>query len=104
MGVDIPTYYSPLINSVKGFKKLSLTERNAIHLRCYKIKRKKRAMTLTNQNLIMLSKFASKAKKHIGLVKAVEMFNDEQYASDVLSQAMLSENPELVDLTKKNKF
>lgn len=61
-------------------------------------------MTLTNQHLIMLSKFASKAKKHIGLVKAVEMLNDEQYACDILSQAMLSNNPELVDLTKKISY
>lgn len=58
-------------------------------------------MTLTNQNLIVLSKFAMKAKKHIGLVKAMEMLNDEQYACDILAQATLSNNQELVDLTKK---
>lgn len=58
-------------------------------------------MTLTNQNLMTLSKFALKAKKHIGLVKAVEMFNNQQYACDILVQATLSDNDELIDLTKK---
>ncbi|PPC88366.1 MAG: hypothetical protein CTY37_01205 [Methylotenera sp.] len=58
-------------------------------------------MTLTNQNLIVLSKFASKAKKHIGLVKVADMVNNEQYAIDIFAQAALSANQELVDLTKK---
>lgn len=58
-------------------------------------------MTLTNQNLMTLSKFALKAKKYIGLIKAVEMFNNQQYACDILVQAALSDNNELIDLTKK---
>lgn len=58
-------------------------------------------MTLTNQNLIALSKFAIKAKKHIGMVKAIEMFNDEEYANNILIKASLSNNEELIDLTKK---
>lgn len=47
-----------------------------------------------------------KAKKHIGLVKALEILNDEQYACDILAQATLSDNQELIDLTKKisNEF
>ena len=57
-------------------------------------------MTLTNQNLIVLSKFAIKVKKHIDLVKAAEMLNDKQYACDILAQATLSNNQELVDLKK----
>lgn len=58
-------------------------------------------MTLTNKNLMELSKFAIKAKKHIGLVKAVEMFNDQQYACDILVKATLSDNGDLINLTKK---
>lgn len=58
-------------------------------------------MNLTNQHLIELSKFASKAKKHIGLVKVADMVNNEQYAIDLLAQAALSGNQELVDLSKK---
>lgn len=58
-------------------------------------------MSLTNKNLIELSKFANKAKKHIGLIKAVEMFHDQQYACDILVKATLSDNDDLIDLTKK---
>lgn len=58
-------------------------------------------MTLTNRNLMELSKFAIKAKRHIGLVKAVEMFHDQQYACDILVKATLSDNNDLIDLTKK---
>lgn len=58
-------------------------------------------MTLTNNNLMILSKFAMIAKKHIGLVKAVEMFNDRQYAYDILIKATLSDCNDLIDLTKK---
>lgn len=58
-------------------------------------------MNLTNQHLIELSKFASKAKKHIGLVNVADMVNNEQYAIDLLAQAALSGNQELVDLSKK---
>lgn len=58
-------------------------------------------MTLSNRNLMMLSKFATKAKKHIGLVKAAEMFNDRHYASDILIQATLSDSMDLISLTKR---
>ena len=58
-------------------------------------------MTLTNQNLIVLSKFALKAKKHIALVKAMEMFTNQEYASQVLTKATLSDDQELINLTKK---
>ena len=58
-------------------------------------------MTLTNQNIIVLSKFALKAKKHIGIVKVADLVSNEQYAVDVFAQAMLSGNTELIHLTKK---
>jgi hypothetical protein len=58
-------------------------------------------MTLTNNNLMILSKFAMIAKKHIGLVRAIEMLNDKQYACDILIKATLSDSNDLIDLTKK---
>ncbi len=58
-------------------------------------------MPLTNRNLMDLSKFAMKAKKHIGLVRATEMLHDQQYACNVLVQAALSNDNELINLTKK---
>jgi hypothetical protein len=58
-------------------------------------------MTLNNQNLIALSKFALKAKRHIGLVMTKEMTNNQHYANDILIKATLSEDRELIDLTKK---
>ena len=57
-------------------------------------------MCLTSKNLIAFSKFAQKAKKHLGLIKSVEMFNDPQYASNTLIQATLSDDDELVLLSK----
>ncbi len=58
-------------------------------------------MTLNNQNLIALSKFALKAKRHIGLVMTKEMTHNQHYANDILIRATLSDDQELVDLTKK---
>ena len=58
-------------------------------------------MTISNQNLIVLSKFALKAKKHIGLVKVADLVNNERYAIDVFAQAALSGDAELIVLTKK---
>ena len=58
-------------------------------------------MTISNQNLIVLSKFALKAKKHIGLVKVADLVNNERYAIDVFAQATLSGDAELIVLTKK---
>lgn len=57
-------------------------------------------MTLTNQNLMVLSKFAMKAKKHIGLVKAIDMCTNQQYANGILIKATLCDNEELINLTK----
>ncbi len=58
-------------------------------------------MTLNNQNLIALSKFALKAKRHIGLVMTKEMTHNQYYANDILIKATLSDDQELIDLTKK---
>lgn len=58
-------------------------------------------MTLTNHTIATLSKFAIKARKDIGVVKAFNMINDPKYACDLLIQATLSENDELVTLTKE---
>lgn len=58
-------------------------------------------MNLSNKNLVLLAKFAVKAKKHIGLVKVIEMFTNPQYASNVLIKARLSDNQELAELTKE---
>jgi len=58
-------------------------------------------MTLNNQNLIALSKFALKAKRHIGLVMTKEMTHNQHYANDILIKATLSDDQELIDLTKK---
>ena len=58
-------------------------------------------MTLNNQSLMLLSKFALKAKKHIGHVKVMQMMNNEQYAYQTLTQAALTNDKALVDLTKR---
>jgi hypothetical protein len=57
-------------------------------------------MPFSNKNLIDLSKFTIKARGHIGLVKASDMLRDEQYATEVLVKAALSENEDLITLTK----
>ena len=58
-------------------------------------------MTLNNKNLIVLSKFALKAKRHIGLVMTREMTSNQHYANDILIKATLSDDRELIDLTRK---
>ena len=58
-------------------------------------------MTLNNKNLIVLSKFALKAKRHIGLVMTREMTSNQHYANDILIKATLSDDQELIDLTRK---
>lgn len=58
-------------------------------------------MNINNKNLVLLAKFAVKAKKHIGVVKVSELFTNPQYASSVLIKARLSDNQELVELTKE---
>ena len=57
-------------------------------------------MTLNNQNLMVMSKFALIARKHIGLVKVAEMYSNEEYACNILAKATLSDNQELVNFTK----
>lgn len=57
-------------------------------------------MTLTNQNVIEVSKFALKAKKHIGLVKLAEMHTNQNYAVDILIKAVLTGDSELIKLVK----
>ncbi len=61
-------------------------------------------MTLNNQNLMLLTKFALKAKHHIGVVKVSKMYNNELYAFDILTKATLTSEMELVDLTKKISY
>ena len=57
-------------------------------------------MVLNNQNLMIMSKYALLARKHIGLVKVAEMYSNEQYACNILVKATLSENQELINFTK----
>ena len=57
-------------------------------------------MVLNNQNLMVMSKFALIARKHIGLVKVAEMYSNEEYACNILVKATLSENQELINFTK----
>lgn len=61
-------------------------------------------MTLNNQNLMLLTKFALKAKSHIGIVKIAKMFNNELYAFDMLSQAALTGNQELIGLSQEINY
>ena len=61
-------------------------------------------MTLNNQRLILLTKFALKAKNHIGAVKVAEMFNNELYAFNILAQANLTDDLELADLSEKISY
>lgn len=58
-------------------------------------------MPLSNKNLMEISHFAMKAKKHIGHVKASDMLSDSDYACDVLIRASLSDDYDLVQLSKK---
>lgn len=57
-------------------------------------------MTLTNQKVIEVSKFALKAKKHIGLVKLAEMYTNQNYAVDILIKSVLTGDNELIKLIK----
>lgn len=57
-------------------------------------------MILNNQNLMVMSKFALLARKHIGLVKVAEMYINEEYACNILAKATLSDNQELINFTK----
>jgi hypothetical protein len=56
---------------------------------------------LSNQALATLSKLSHKMRKLIGPVKVNNMVADEQYAFSVLVEAVLSEQDELISLSKK---
>ena len=57
-------------------------------------------MILSNHNLMIVSKFALQARKHIGLIKVAKMCSNEQYTCNILAKATLSDNQELVNFTK----
>ena len=50
--------------------------------------------------MVLLSKFATKAKKHIGMVELNKMFSSPRYANNIFIKARLSEDKELAILTK----
>jgi hypothetical protein len=58
-------------------------------------------VNLSVENLMLISKFAKKARTHIGLVKVKEVFTNPSYASKVFIKAGLSDNQELAQLTKE---
>ena len=57
-------------------------------------------MHLNNETLVLLSKFATKAKKHIGMVELNKMFSSQHYANNIFIKARLSDDKELAILTK----
>lgn len=57
-------------------------------------------MTLSNQMITALSKFTLKARKGLGAIKVADMVNDPRYACHLLIQATLSDDAELIALTK----
>ena len=57
-------------------------------------------MHLNNETLVLLSKFATKAKKHIGMVELNKMFSSQHYANNIFIKARLSNDKELAVLTK----
>ena len=57
-------------------------------------------MTLNNERLMLLTKFALKAKNHIGAVKVADMFYNELHAFDALTKAILIGDKELIELSK----
>lgn len=61
-------------------------------------------INLNNQNLMLLTQFALKAKTYVGLVKVTNMFNNELYAFNVLAHANLSDNVELLELSQKISY
>lgn len=58
-------------------------------------------MMLNGKNLKLLNQFALKAKKQLGVVKIKEMMNDEQYAYNTLTCAAISNDKDLVEITKE---
>lgn len=57
-------------------------------------------MHLNNETLVLLAKFAAKAKKHIGMVELNKMFTNQHYANNIFIKARLSDNKELAIMTK----
>lgn len=57
-------------------------------------------MILNNKDLIVVSKFALQARKHVGFIKVAEMYKNEQYACNILAKASLSDNQELIISSK----
>lgn len=58
-------------------------------------------MTLNNKNLILLNKFTIAAKKQLGPVKVSLMINDERYAFKTLTSAAMSNDKDLIDISKE---
>ena len=54
---------------------------------------------LSNQTIALLSKLTHQIRNSIGAVKVSDIVNDDQYAFNILIQAALSEDDELVQLT-----
>lgn len=61
-------------------------------------------LTLNNQNLMLLTQFALKAKPLIGAVKVTEMVHNGPYTLDILIKAAVTGELELVDLSKKISY
>ena len=57
-------------------------------------------MNPNRRNLLIFSKFAQKAKKYVGSVKSAEILNNSKYANDILINAVLSGDNELIELSK----
>jgi len=53
---------------------------------------------------MLLTQLALKAKTYVGHLKITDMFNNELYAFNVLAQANLSDNVELVELSQKISY
>ncbi len=60
----------------------------------------RQCVQLNNETLVLLSKFATKAKKHIGMVELNKMFSSQHYANNIFIKARLSDDKELAILTK----
>lgn len=61
-------------------------------------------MSLNHHSLMLITKFALKAKKSLGQIKLKEMIDNEHYAYKALTNAAFSDDLELLELTKKISF
>ncbi len=57
-------------------------------------------MSRIGKNLLNLSKFTQKAKKHFGSVKSAEILNNESYANEIFINSILYGDRELVEFSK----